>query len=111
MKQNLTEKKIDELVVSEAGNDSAWEKPIRVNRKIAFSLDIASTPEIDSDAAVLSGEPVFRGTKVPVSALIDNIEAGASLDEFLNNFPTVKREQAVKILELFKASLHRLMAT
>lgn len=51
------------------------------------------------------GTPVFRGTRVPVSALLDNFEGGVSLDEFLDNFPTVKREQAVQVLEYFKKSL------
>lgn len=56
------------------------------------------------DPEILSGAPVFEGTRVPVSALLDNLEAGVSLDEFLENFPTVTREQAVSILESFKAT-------
>lgn len=54
-------------------------------------LPVASDPEI------LSGEPVFGGTRVPITALLDNIEAGLTLDEFIDNFPTVTREQAVQI--------------
>jgi uncharacterized protein (DUF433 family) len=61
-------------------------------------LPITSNPEI------LSGETVFRGTRVPVMALLDNIEAGLTLDEFLENFPTVKREQAIKVLEFAEQS-------
>jgi len=57
------------------------------------------------DKDILSGTPVFEGTRVPVSALLDNLEVGVSLDEFLDNFPTVKRAQAVQILEYFKATL------
>ena len=60
---------------------------------------------INVDKEILSGTPVFEGTRVPVSALLDNLEVGVSLDEFLENFPTVKREQAVQVLEYFKASL------
>jgi uncharacterized protein (DUF433 family) len=42
---------------------------------------------------------------VPVSALVDNLEAGVSLDEFLENFPSVTREQVIQVLEYFKSSL------
>ena len=108
MTQNLTDKEIDELVISEADVDEAWEKPIRVNRSKLFYIKVPGSSEIVSEKGVLSGEPVFRGTQVPVSALIENLEAGASLDEFLENFPTVRREQAINALELFKASLSQL---
>ncbi len=60
---------------------------------------------IKVDKEILSGTPVFEGTRVPVSALLDNLEVGVSLDEFLENFPTVKREQAVQVLEYFKSTL------
>jgi len=53
----------------------------------------------------MSGVPVFTGTRVPVSALFENLEAGVSLDEFLDNFPTVIREQAVRVLEHFRSTL------
>lgn len=51
------------------------------------------------DPEIMSGAPVFTGTRVPVSALLENLEAGVLLDEFLENFPTVTREQAVCLLE------------
>ncbi len=54
------------------------------------------------DSEILSGVPVFKGTRVPVSALLENLEAGVSLDEFLENFPTVTRTQAVALLEHFR---------
>ena len=57
------------------------------------------------DADIMSGVPVFAGTRVPVSALLENLEAGVSLDEFIENFPTVTREQAVSVLEHFRSSL------
>ncbi|MBS1793179.1 MAG: DUF433 domain-containing protein [Acidobacteria bacterium] len=60
---------------------------------------------INVDQDILSGVPVFEGTRVPVAALLDNLEVGVSLDEFLDNFPTVRREQAVRVLEYFKQSL------
>jgi uncharacterized protein (DUF433 family) len=63
---------------------------------------------ITVDPEVLSGAPVFQGTRVPVSALLENLEAGLSLDEFLDNFPTVSREQAIRVLEFSRVTLLRL---
>ena len=54
---------------------------------------------IHSDPDIHSGEPVFLGTRVPVRTLLDYIEGGDSLDVFLDNFPSVTREQAVGFLE------------
>jgi uncharacterized protein (DUF433 family) len=54
---------------------------------------VASSPDI------LSGTPVFAGTRVPVQALIDYLEGGETIDDFLAGFPTVKREQIVAFLE------------
>ncbi len=54
---------------------------------------------------ILGGTPVFRGTRVPVQTLIDYLEGGDSLDEFLEDFPTVSREQAYQLLELAKELL------
>lgn len=101
MNKKLSEKEIDDLVVAQADDDDAWEKPIFVNRKKIFSI----VPPINVDKEILSGTPVFAGTRVPVAALLDNLEVGVSLDEFLENFPTVKREQAVQVLEYFKRAL------
>jgi uncharacterized protein (DUF433 family) len=55
---------------------------------------------IQTDLDILGGTPVFAGTRVPVRTLLDYLEAGDTLDEFLNHFPTVSREQAVAVLEL-----------
>jgi uncharacterized protein (DUF433 family) len=55
---------------------------------------------VHSDPEILGGTPVFVGTRVPVKTLYDYLEAGDSLDEFLNDFPSVTREQAVAALEL-----------
>ncbi|HEX8476404.1 MAG TPA: DUF433 domain-containing protein [Pyrinomonadaceae bacterium] len=68
---------------------------------------IAQLP-ITSDPEILSGAVVFRGTRVPVAALLDNLAAGISLDEFLDNFPTVTREQVLQVLEFSKDTLARL---
>lgn len=55
------------------------------------------------DPDVLGGTPVFRGTRVPFQALLDYLEGGQTLDEFLDDFPTVTRQAAVHVLEHAKA--------
>src|SRR5436190_11165431 len=60
---------------------------------------------ISSDPEVQGGTPVFTGTRVPVKNLIDYLEAGDSLEEFLEDFPSVTREQAVAALEIAKEAL------
>jgi uncharacterized protein (DUF433 family) len=60
---------------------------------------------IHSDPEILGGIPVFVGTRVPVQNLIDCLEAGDSLDEFLDSFPTVTRDQAVAALEIAREAL------
>ncbi len=53
---------------------------------------------ITIDAEVQGGQPVFKGTRVPVESLFDHLEAGISMNEFLDDFPTVTKEQAVALL-------------
>jgi uncharacterized protein (DUF433 family) len=60
---------------------------------------------VHSDPDILSGTPVFVGTRVPVQSLFDYIEGGDTLDEFLRQFPSVQREQAIAALELARESL------
>ena len=60
---------------------------------------------IHSDPEIMGGTPVFVGTRVPVQTLLDYLEAGDPLDEFLDDFPSVSREQAVAVLELAKELL------
>lgn len=60
---------------------------------------------IHSDPEILGGTPVFVGTRVPVQALIDYIEGGHPLVDFLDDFPTVSREQAIAVLEEAKELL------
>ena len=59
-----------------------------------FSAIIATDPEVQG------GTPVFRGTRVPVQSLFDHLEAGESIDHFLDGFASVKREQVIALLEL-----------
>ena len=54
---------------------------------------------------ILGGNPVFRGTRVPFQALLDYLESGQSLDEFLDDFPTVSREAAIAALEQAQSTL------
>lgn len=67
-----------------------------------------SQPVISRDPEIMGGTPVFRGTRVPVQTLLDYLEAGDSIDEFLEGFPTVTREQVIAFLEQAK---DRLVAT
>ena len=60
-------------------------------------MDIKSLITIDKD--IQGGQPVFSGTRVPVESLFDHLETGVSLDEFLEDFPGVTRQQAVDLLE------------
>ncbi|NES25513.1 MAG: DUF433 domain-containing protein [Symploca sp. SIO3E6] len=57
---------------------------------------------VHSDPDILGGTPVFMGTRVPMKILLDYLEAGDSLDDFLDHFPSVSREQAIAVLELAK---------
>lgn len=53
----------------------------------------------------MGGAPVFRGTRVPVQTFFEYLEAGHPLDDFLEDFPTVSRQQAIEVLELTKEQL------
>jgi uncharacterized protein (DUF433 family) len=71
---------------------------------------IALNRAIERDPNVLSGEWVFRGTRVPVSALFENLKDGASIDEFLEWFPGVHRDQVVALLDYELSTLKDLKA-
>jgi uncharacterized protein (DUF433 family) len=60
---------------------------------------------IVKDQEILGGTPVFRGTRVPFQALLDYLEGGQTLDEFLDDFPTVSKDAAVAALEFAKSLL------
>jgi uncharacterized protein (DUF433 family) len=66
-------------------------------------MNIKELVEIDPEK--MSGVPVFTGTRVPIGHLFEYIESGENLDEFLDQFPSVTREQALGVLELSKESL------
>ena len=58
-----------------------------------------------SDPEILGGTPVFIGTRVPIQSLFDYLEGGETLDEFLRQFPSVKRDQAIAVLDLARTTL------
>jgi uncharacterized protein (DUF433 family) len=60
---------------------------------------------IVKDQEILGGTPVFRGTRVPFQALLDYLEGGQTLDEFLDDFPTVTKDAAIVALEVAKSLL------
>ena len=62
-------------------------------------------PVIVRDREIMSGMPVFAGTRVPIKNLFDYLAGGDSLDEFLDNFPSVSREQAVALIHLAREQL------
>lgn len=74
-----------------------------------MELEEKTGPTIDTlitcDAEIMSGTPVFKNTRVPIKNLIDYLETGGSLDDFLEDFPSVSREQAVQILVLAREVL------
>ena len=73
-----------------------------IEEETVENLPISVNPKI------MSGTPVFEGTRVPIEALLENLAAGVSLDEFLENFPTVTREQALAILNFSNETLKKL---
>jgi uncharacterized protein (DUF433 family) len=68
-------------------------------------MDIKELITIDED--ILGGQTVFKGTRVPVETLFDHLEAGVALDDFLEDFPTVSKEQAVALLDLASRLLNK----
>lgn len=60
---------------------------------------------INKDPEILGGTPVFSGTRVPIRILIEYLEAGDRLDDFLESYPTVSRNQAIEVLKRAKAVL------
>ena len=80
-----------------------------------MNLDQSSTPGrelagfVERDPKRLGGEPVFRGTRVPIKSLFDHLRAGDSFETFLDDFPGVTRDQAQGVIEL--AAQHLLSET
>ena len=64
-----------------------------------------SAQAFSRDPGILGGVPVFSGTRVPVRILIEHLEAGDRLDDFLDSYPTVSREQAIAVIKTAKRAL------
>ena len=81
--------------------------PFRPERSTKGEADspMSSEPVVHSDPEIMSGTPVFVGTRVPFQTLIDYLEAGEPLSEFLEDFPTVSKAQAIAALEQAKEAL------
>jgi uncharacterized protein (DUF433 family) len=60
---------------------------------------------IQSNPEILGGTPVFNGTRVPIRSLFDHLEAGESIDAFLEGFPSVRRDQVIALLEISQARI------
>lgn len=60
---------------------------------------------IHADAEIMGGTPVFVGTRVPLENLVDYLEGGESIEDFLDAFPTVKREQVIAVIEAGKLAM------
>lgn len=73
---------------------------LNLDQKSALPTDAALARYVERDPTRLGGVPVFRGTRVPVKSLFDHLQAGDSLETFLDDFPGVTREEAVGVLEL-----------
>ncbi len=69
-------------------------------------MAITSAQVVHSDSDIMGGEPVFVGTRVPARTLFEYLEAGDSLDDFLDEFPSVTREQAIAALEIAREAVN-----
>ena len=78
----------------------------RLESALRFAIvDAMKSKLIVSDPEIMSGTPCFAGTRVPVKTIFDYLEGGETLDEFLDDFPTVTRELAIALLEEAKAQM------
>ena len=87
--------RLDKLLTTELGGQRVMLKD---------SLIISASPD------VMGGTPVFTGTRVPVQTLLDYLKAGESIDDFLDGFPTVTREQIIALLEEAEKQLMGIVA-
>jgi len=71
-----------------------------LSRVSVVKLGSMNSELVTIDPEILGGTPVFAGTRVPIESLFDHLESGVTLGEFLDDFPSVTREQAVQVLEM-----------
>ncbi len=73
----------------------------------AETTSVTQGPVISRDPEIMSGMPVFAGTRVPVQALLDHLLGGYSIDEFMEGFPSVRRDQTVELLRKIGEMIER----
>ena len=78
---------------------------MEISRYVLIMLDWSTCSAVERDPGKVSGEWIFRGTRVPVTALFENLESGARVDDFLAWFPGVSRDQVEEVLEHAQRSL------
>ena len=81
----------------------ALQLPAQERLELAARLSAQDSSVISADPHVMSGAPVFKGTRVLAQTLIEYLEAGDSIDDFLEGFPSVSRDQVIALLEETKA--------
>jgi uncharacterized protein (DUF433 family) len=80
-------------------------------KKFSNRQDMTVKEIINIDPELMGGTPVFRGTRVPIQSLLDHLEGNVPMEEFLDEFPTVSKDQAVALLEIaFQAVLDQAKA-
>ena len=70
-----------------------------------FLMQVTRSPVVHADSDICSGTPVFVGTRVPVTTLFDYLEGGETLERFLDQFPSVSRDQALAALDIARSSV------
>lgn len=70
-----------------------------MSERKSYEIAMARFSTIHSDPEIMGGTPVFQGTRVPLRSLVDYLGGGHSLDEFLDDFPSVSREQVIAVLD------------
>ncbi len=91
---------------TEGGDTVETVSPLQDDRKKSHYLYESMLHPITISPNIQSGEPVFTNTRVPVKNLFDYLKAGHSLNEFLEDFPSVKKEQAIQVIEHFEKLLN-----
>ena len=81
------------------GNSTKNNSGVVNSGRVGFIIGMRNRSVVVIDPEIMSGEPCFAGTRVPVRTLLDYLEGGDTIDEFLEDFPTVSREQAIGLLE------------
>ena len=106
---NLHELEPDGRLAAGAGNASAGHVSCPgatgAGRRYTGMVMLNDSPVVHSDPEIMGGTAVFVGTRVPVQSLFDYLEAGDTLDEFVRQFPSVRREQAIDVLEIARRML------